>query len=319
MNSTRLLVIGASGLLGGETLLAAVERGYDTVGVSAHSLIRPPAGASAMIADVAAPGNADDLIRDVRPSLIVNAAASVDLDALESDPDWADHQNTQLPVLLARAAHIADARFVHVSTDAVFDGRHAQPYTEDDVPRPINVYGMSKLNGERAVTQANPDALTVRTTIYGWNASPKRSLAEWFLARMESGEGAVGFADAWFTPINTAHLVEQIFELLARPVWPVAVAANGVLHLAGGECVTKYEFGRRLAKAFGHDPEAIRPGRLEDHDFGAARAGWACLDSSRAASFLGHGAPSVDTGLARLRSDSDSGRRAALRQMGGIE
>ena len=314
-----MLVVGSSGLLGGETMLAAVERGYDTVGVSAHSPIRPPAGASAMIADIAAPGTAGDLIRDVRPSVVVNAAASVDVDALELDPDWADRQNTQLPSLLAHAALAADARFVHVSTDAVFDGRLARPYTEGDVPRPINVYGTSKLNGERAVARANPDALTVRTTIYGWNASPKRSLAEWFLARMESGDGAVGFTDAWFTPINTAHLVEQIFDILASPVWPVAAAADGVLHLAGGECITKYEFGKRLARAFGHDPAAIRPGRLDDHGFAAARARWACLDSSRAASFLGHGAPSVDTGLARLRDDSESGRRAALRQMGGNE
>ena len=226
-----------------------------------------------------------------------------------SDPERANRQNTQLPALLAHAARGADARFVHISTDAIFDGHHRRPYTEEDVPRPINVYGMSKLNGERAVARADPAALTVRTTIYGWNASPKRSLAEWFLARMESGEGAVGFADAWFTPINTAHLVEQIFELLARPVWPLAGASDGVLHLAGGECITKYAFGRRIAQAFGHDPETIRAGRLEDHVFTAARAGWACLDSSRAASLLGHRTPSIDTGLARLRSDSESGRR----------
>lgn len=316
---TRLLVIGASGLLGGEAVLAGVERGHEVVGVTAHVALYPPVGVSAVIADVTTPGVAIDLVRDVRPTWILNAAAAVDVDALETDPDRADRMNVHLPAILAEAAREAGSRFVHISTDSVFDGEAAQRYTENVEPHPVNVYGRSKWRGEQAVRALAPQALIARTTIFGWNATAKLSLAEWFLARLEAGVEVTGFTDAWFSPINTAHLVEELMDLLDKPGWGAPEGSfGGVLHLAGGECITKYEFGRRLAAVFGQDPEAIKPGRIVDHTFPAARSARACLDSSRAASILGHEAPSVDTGLARLRRDRVSGRWDALKRMGGI-
>jgi dTDP-4-dehydrorhamnose reductase len=169
------------------------------------------------------------------------------------------------------------------------------------------------------VTRANPSALVLRTTIYGWNAVDKQSLAEWFLAKLETGEAVAGFIDAWFTPINTAHLVEAILDLFASPGWPTSQAVGGVLHLGGGESITKFEFGQAVATTFGLDPRAIQPIRIADHVFAARRSGWACLDSSRAASILHRPPPTIKAGLSRLRLDRETGRRAELRRMGGTE
>lgn len=316
---TRLLVVGASGLLGGETVLAALDRGLEVTAVNASSPLVPPSGVDARRTDLAEPGVAGALVDGVRPDWIVNAAAAVDVDALEAAPERADRLNVQLPAALARASAQVGARLVHLSTDLVFDGALERPYREDDEPNPINVYGASKLAGECAALAADPHALIARTTIYGWNAVAKASLAEWFLGRLEAGEEAPGFADAWFTPINTAHLAESLLDLLALPTWPPAEAPGRVLNVVGGECITKAEFGRRIALAFDLDPALVRPGSLADRIFAARRSGRACLDSRRAAAILGRPAPSVDAGLARFRADRESGRRAALRRMGGSE
>jgi dTDP-4-dehydrorhamnose reductase len=316
---TRLLVVGASGLLGGETVLAALDRGVEVVAVNARSALRPPHGAVARRLDVAEPDAAASLVAEVRPDWIVNAAAAVDVDALEADSTRADRLNVQLPGALAAAAGQIGSRLVHVSTDLVFDGTLARPYKEEDQTAPVNVYGASKLAGERAVLDADRRALVVRTTIYGWNATAKASLAEWFLGRLESGGEAPGFDDAWFTPINTAHLAEALLDLLTLPAWPPAAAPGGVLHVAGGGCISKREFGQRLAATFTLDPDLVRPAKMSDHEFPARRTGWACLDSGRAAAILGREAPSVDAGLARFRADRETGRRAALRRMGGSE
>lgn len=310
LTSTRVLVVGASGLLGGEFTLSA-DRRYEVTAVTRRSPLEPPAGVRAVRADCAMPGVAADLVRDVRPKWIINCAAAVDADALESEPDRADNVNHRLPAELARAARATGARLVHLSTDLVFDGRADIPYREDDEPSPVNVYGRSKRSGELAVLAEAPESIVARTTIYGWNTVSKLSLAEWFLVRLEAGQDTLGFDDAWFTPINTAHLVETILTLVERG------APGGLLHITGNECITKYEFGRRVAVAFGYDPRLVRRARLADHAFIAKRTGRACLDSSRAAKLLGAPLPSIDAGLARLRDDRVNGRRAALRRMGG--
>jgi dTDP-4-dehydrorhamnose reductase len=306
----RVLVVGASGLLGGELVLSAAGR-HEVTAVAVRTVLHPPEGVEALLADCAEPGVAESLVDRVRPDWIVNCAAAIDADALETDEERADRLNHRLPSALAAAAAASGARLVHVSTDLVFDGVARVPYTEDDEPAPVNVYGRSKLAGERGVLAAAPDSLVARTTIYGWNTVRKQSLAEWFLGRLEAGDGAPGFEDAWFTPINTAHLAEAILELLERG------APGGVVHVAGAECVSKYEFGRRIARTFGYDEALVRPSRLGDHGFVARRTGWACMDSSRAAAFLGRPMPGVDAGLDRLRDDATRGRRAALREMGG--
>ncbi len=219
--------------------------------------------------------------------------------------------NHRLPAELAVVAAACGARLVHLSTDLVFDGRSSVPYRESDETAPVNVYGRSKRLGEIAVLRANPDAIVARTTIYGWNTVGKLSLAEWFLSRLEVGHEAPGFTDAWFTPINTAHLAEAILTLLEQE------GPGGLIHLTGSECISKFEFGRALASMFGYDPDLVRPARLSDHGFIAARTGRACLDSSRAAALLGAGMPTVYAGLTRFREDRVTGRREALRRMGG--
>jgi dTDP-4-dehydrorhamnose reductase len=307
---TRVLVAGASGLLGAEMVLTAMP-GNEVIAVShAHPLI-PPRGVVVVTADLSQPDVAAQVVGDHRPAWVVNAAAATDVDALGSDHDRADRVNRLLPQNLAQACRAAGARLVHISSDAVFDGQATEPYTEEDTPRPLNVYAASKLAGERAVLSAAPDALVLRTTIFGWNAQPKLSLAEWFLAQLEAGEEPPGFVDAWFTPINTAHVSELVMHMLEADV------SAGIYHLPGADCLTKHDFGRRVAAEFGYDPERVRKVRQTDVPGRARRGARMCLDGAKVGAALGTALPTVTDGLARLMADRDNGRRDTLRRMGG--
>ncbi|HWA11807.1 MAG TPA: dTDP-4-dehydrorhamnose reductase, partial [Burkholderiales bacterium] len=118
--------------------------------------------------DLANAGSVAAAVREVRPDLVVNAAAYTDVDKAESEPEAAMAVNGIAPGVLAAVARECGAGLVHYSTDYVFDGRKSAPYTEDDRTAPLNVYGATKLAGEQAIAAADCPHLTFRTSwVYG--------------------------------------------------------------------------------------------------------------------------------------------------------
>jgi len=108
--------------------------------------------------------NASSLIGALRPDVVVNAAAYTAVDAAESDELGAEAINVAGPRILAETTAALGIPIIHISTDYVFDGKKATPYTEDDLTGPINLYGRTKLDGERALGQANPRHVILRTS-----------------------------------------------------------------------------------------------------------------------------------------------------------
>ncbi len=118
--------------------------------------------------DLANPDSIRHAIRAARPDLIVNAAAYTAVDKAEAEPDLAMAINGIAPGIMAEEAGRLGAAMVHYSTDYVFDGTKATPYAEEDLPNPLNVYGKTKLTGERAVQAAGIPHLILRTSwVYG--------------------------------------------------------------------------------------------------------------------------------------------------------
>jgi len=146
-----VLVFGGSGQLGRELL-----RSLPSIG----TVIAPPRGD----ADLVRPQTLRDVIRRVRPSLIVNAAALTNVDRAEREPELARALNDVAPGVMAEEARAADALLVHYSTDYVFDGTRTTPYDENAEPNPINVYGATKLAGERNVAAIHRKHLIIRTS-----------------------------------------------------------------------------------------------------------------------------------------------------------
>ena len=301
-----LLITGASGLLGANLVLAALDQGLAVV-AGCHSRRISVHGVRSIVSDLTWPGAASELMATTRPEAVIHTAASIDVGRCETDRGFADRINAQVPAELAAACSDVGARLIHISTDAVFAGDSMSGYSEGDPTMPVNQYGRAKLAGERAVTQACPGALIVRTTIYGWNAQPKESLGEFFVRRLSRGERVPGFEDVWMTPILASDLATQLLRL-------VRLDAAGVLHVTGRDCVSKAAFGRRIALAFGYNPELIDPVSIRDQPLSAPRPLRPCLRVGRAEGLLG-ALPTVDDGIERFRQTRDAGLPDRLRSM----
>jgi len=152
---SRILILGAAGQVGRE-----LQRSFADAGeVITHDRDT---------VDLAVPDQVRALVRGVAPHVILNAAAYTAVDRAESEPEAAMAVNAHLPGLLAEEALRTNSLLVHYSTDYVFDGSKATPWTETDTPNPMNTYGASKLEGEQAIRQVGGRHLIFRTSwVYG--------------------------------------------------------------------------------------------------------------------------------------------------------
>jgi dTDP-4-dehydrorhamnose reductase len=301
----RVLITGASGLLGSNLVLDAA--GDHEVAAIAHRRRVEWPGVRSFQADLAEAGAARELMDLVRPEWVIHCAAATDIDACEAEPAQAFRLNRDMAGQVAEAAHAVGARLAHISTDAVFDGERGG-YQEDDLSAPINVYGRSKLEGEEAVRAACPEALIIRTNIYGWNAVEKKSLAEWFLDHLQRGSECRGFADVFVSPLLVNDLGDLLFRMLEAGL-------RGLYHVAGGDCVSKYEFGVRVAQAFDLDAGRIKRASVKAGGLRAPRGRRLCLAGRKIEADLGVHLPGLRDGLARFKALRDQGRPGDLERL----
>jgi len=240
-----------------------------------------------------------------RPSWIIHCAAMTNVDWCETNPRDAYSMNGQVTRELVRGAKRAGASLLYISTDSVFDGRKGN-YTEEDEPSPLNVYGRSKLIGEKAVQEEGESSLIVRTNIYGWNIQNKQSLAEWILATLESGQSVPGFVDVFFTPILVNDLSEILLEMVDRQL-------TGLYHVAGSQVCSKYEFAVELADLFGLDKSLIKAASLADSFLKANRPPNTSLRTTRISQTLGRPMPDLMSGIRRLKSLREDRKLISLR------
>ncbi|GAA1841448.1 SDR family oxidoreductase [Microbacterium koreense] len=248
------LVTGASGLLGATAVLKLNEAGERVVGVSRSAL--PDVPTEHRVADLSRVEERRGIVASSDARVVLHAAAVATIEACERDPVAARELNVQAPADLAAQAAQEGARFIHISTDAVFDGDRGG-YGEADAPRPTGVYGRTKLDGERAVMDANSDALVARVNFYGWSPTGRRSLIEFFARSLSRGSVVNGFTDVRVSTLYAGDLVAALRVAEASGV-------SGVLHIAARDSTTKFEFGRATARRFGWDASLVRPALSSD-------------------------------------------------------
>ncbi|MGC1481910.1 MAG: dTDP-4-dehydrorhamnose reductase [Chthoniobacterales bacterium] len=266
MSRRRIAIIGSRGRLGAALVRAWSDR-HDVT-----SLARPTV-------DLAKGSTLDAALRKGGYDLVINCAAFTNVDACESDPGEAEAVNTDAPARIASLCAAKDMRFIHVSTDYVFDGRRTIPYTEDVPVSPVSVYGNTKAAGERAVQQADPKALIVRVS---WVFGPDRaSFVDMILARARGDNTVAAIADKWSTPTYTEDLavwIEALFE---------SDPPAGIYHLCNaGECTWQEyaEHALRCAADIGASLKTttVRPQKLSDlAAFVAERPIYTVLDTSK--------------------------------------
>ena len=245
----RILVTGASGLLGLNFCLKMADD-HQLTGVTHSSTLRDLPFESVQC-DLSATGMITRLIDNHHPQLVLHCAAMANVDACESHPDQAMLINAQVPGELAAVCHARHIKLVHISTDAVFDGRKGD-YSEEDDPNPLSVYASSKLAGEQNVLEANPEAIVARVNFFGFSVSGTRSLAEFFLNHLSAGNSVNGFVDVMFCPLYVADLIDVIMKMVDNDLM-------GLYHVVSPESLSKYTFGVNIARKFGFDSSLVKP------------------------------------------------------------
>lgn len=211
--------------------------------------------------------------------VLVNAAAYTDVDGCESEGELAWRVNAEAPGALARLAGARGLRLVHVSTDYVFDGEARRPYPEDAPPRPLSAYGRSKLDGERAVQEALPEALVARTA---WLFGRGRNFVAAVCRRAAERAGQGGEAGLRVVE-DQAGSPTYARDLAAALVALVESGATGLYHLANGGVATRWELARAALDHAGYTETPIAPIRTVDYPTPARRPHYTALDCSRAA------------------------------------
>ncbi len=289
----RILITGASGLLGGR-LCVLLSPDHETTG-----LIRSqpaPQGITAFSADLAEEAAPLAALEQARPDAVIHCAALADAEVCEREPARARRDNLTVTEQLAAACRSRGARLITISTDLVFDGGHA--FSDEASPaHSLTEYGRSKLAAETATLQASSDSVVLRVALVGGRGHGRRLTATESVARrLQEGEAVTLYEDEWRTPVDPESVAEAIRAVLRLP------SASGCFHIAGAERVSRVELGERVARAFGLDASLIRRAPQSSHR-GAPRPADVSLDIARAREELGWRPRPLDTALREGRLD----------------
>ena len=272
----KVMIFGTGGQLGRE--LAKIYP--DSVSVY-HSSAK-----GGITADLSDPALISEIIRVEGPDVVINAGAIANVDLCERDHALAYSVNGEAPGMMARACRDIGARFVHVSTDYVFDGSQGN-YSEESVPNPINYYGLSKLVGD-VNALSYPDSLVVRTSgVFGYT----KNFPMFVYETLKSGK-EVNAIDGYYSPVHAANLAFAISELVDNEV-------KGLINVAG-ERISRFYLALKIADAFSLDSSLIN--RVDNvASMNAKRPYDSSLDSSNALSTIKAEFYSTDSNISAMK------------------
>jgi dTDP-4-dehydrorhamnose reductase len=282
------VVTGSSGLLG-RILVNLLKNGYEVIGIDKYVPTNEP---DALAVDITqTPGALESMVR-LRPSVVVHTAAETDVDLCETDHEHARMINVEGTANVAEACAKSGARMIFISTDYVFDGTKGN-YSEADQPNPISYYGHSKLEAERIVISKLPNALILRTSVlYGWHPS-KLNFATWVIKGLRERQTLRVVKDHINSPTLADNLAKAIRSAIERN-------SNGLLHVAGSERISRFDFARKTAKSFDLDESLLAPVDMRDLNWAAKRPRDSSLDVAKAEKELGVELFGVDRGLEEM-------------------
>ena len=253
----RVLVTGARGMLG-----------TDIVRVFSKKFECFPFGREDL--DITDPRSCLLALKNVRPDILVNCAAFTKVDLCETNPEVAFCVNARGARNLAEACMETSTLLVHISTDYVFDGESRRPYREGDATGPINTYGASKLEGEKAIEAYGSNFLIVRTAwLYG-EAGP--NFVKTVLDLSSRQEVLRVVDDQVGSPTYTRDLAEGILDLSMQ-------RACGIVHLTNQGSCSWFELARQTLRYSGIDPDKVVPISSSEFSRPARRPRYSVLDN----------------------------------------
>lgn len=264
----KIMLVGKNGQVGWELCRTLPSLG-DVVALNRQQL------------DLSSPEQIRQRVREIRPNLIVNAAAYTAVDRAEEEPETAMAINGIAPGILAEEAKSINAAIIHYSTDYVFDGTKTTPYTEDDEPNPLNVYGETKLEGERAIQATGVPHIILRTSwVYGLRG--KNFLMTILRLAREKEELRV-VDDQIGSPTWSRMIAEVTAQILAQG-YSTFSEKKGIYHLSTGGQTSWYGFAKDIlaqTPESGLQCQKIIPIPTSDYPTPARRPAYSVLSNDK--------------------------------------
>ena len=289
INMRRLLVVG-SGLLGNNLVKIAVNEFTTITTYNEHPL--DIEGCKPYYLNIVNRVDVTTLIQKLNPDYIIHTAALTNVDHCERDKRLAWNINVEGTKHIAEIARKINAKLIYISTDYVFDGNEGM-YKEDDLTKPIDYYGETKLEGEKVVKDLRlRDYIIVRPSVlYGWNPV-MLNFVTWVIDELRK-ENAINIVkDQFNSPTLADNLAELILELIDKE-------ENGIFHASGSERISRFDFAVKIAEIFDLNKDLIKPITSDQLNWIAKRP----VDSSLSTSKISRIKKplNIEEGLTRMR------------------
>ncbi len=289
----RVMVVGASGLLGQHMMSAGTEMGlamtgtYNTVNNEISGLVRM---------DITDADSVSQGLQAACPELVVLCAAMTNVDQCEREPDAAYKVNMEGSFNVASECRSAGVKMVYISTDYVFNGLKGGRYHEFEPADPLSVYAQSKLEGERVTLDASRNNLVCRVSVvYGWNRLNRKSnFVTWIVDSLRKGQEIRLYDDQFVSPTYAPAAARDVLELGLGKI-------KGICHTSGPDCLSRYGIGTMVAEVFGLEASLIRAVKTAEMPLLAKRPERSCLGVDLAESELGRPMTSLRQGLEMMR------------------
>jgi dTDP-4-dehydrorhamnose reductase len=287
-STLRIIATGSSGLLG-ITLVNVLKGNHEVIGIDKIASTNQP---SVLALDITRKHDTVEAIVKLHPSVLVHTAAETNVDLCETNQEHARRINVEGTANVAEGCAKVGAKMIFISTDYVFDGTKGQ-YSEIDQPNPISFYGFSKLEAEHIATSKLSNALIMRSSVlYGWHPS-KLNFATWVIKGLREHQTLRVVKDHMNSPTLVDNLANAIRLAIARN-------SEGLLHVAGSERISRFDFARRIAKTFNLEESLLVPVKMSDLNWVARRPEDSSLDVIKAEKELGIELLGVNRGLEEM-------------------
>ncbi|MFX0138016.1 MAG: dTDP-4-dehydrorhamnose reductase [Candidatus Hodarchaeota archaeon] len=272
----RVLIVGSSGLLGLKTY-KLFSKYYKTIGADLKP-IKDIDKSDFYQIDITNKANVLKLIKKISPDVVILTAALTAVDYCENHQKEAWNVNVEGPRNVALACQEEKSYLIYVSTDFVFDGKK-EKYSESDLPNPISYYGLTKLEGEKAIGELQIKYAIARTSVlFGWNTKEQNTnYVTWIINKLQNNEPI----DIVTTQVNTPTLADNLAEAL---LMIVKKNQYDLFHICGKECLNRYQFALKVADIFNLNKKLITP--IEYFEQLAKRPNLSCLDTTKASTVL---------------------------------
>ena len=274
----KLLVFGASGLTG----YKIAHKGASNYDITASYNTRKVETNSFSIkqCNVTKFDQVKEIFSTVQPDIVINTTALHNVDYCEENSEDAFLVNDKAVQNLAKECKNIGAKFLHISTDYVFEGKNDQKYSEEDPANPVSVYGESKLSGEHEVLKISGVAVLRPSVVYGWtpmelagtvsSSGKPMNFAMWLLTKLHNNESLKIVTDQFATATLADSLAESALKIVESD-------KGGLYHVSGLSCESRYDFSVKLAKEFGYDTDLISKTDSSQFKQKAKRPSYSCL------------------------------------------